>query len=71
MPTPLQQRLWSEACRAHDAGDRADARVLHRMSEAIDEGDYAAVQQLAQTLREVYRTRLGTLPAARAHDAGA
>jgi hypothetical protein len=66
--TPFQRRLWVLARDAHAAGDRADARILMRMIEAIDEGDYPTLGMLAQALRPGYRERIGPVPGDRARD---
>ena len=66
--TPFQRTLWRAATDAHATGDRADARILLRMIEAIDEGDYATLGQLGQALRPAFRDRLGRVPQTRALD---
>ena len=60
--TPFQKRAWAIAQRAHSSADRADARILMCMVEAIDEGDYASLRQFAVALRAGYRDQLGTIP---------
>jgi hypothetical protein len=69
--TPFQHRLWQIARNAHAAGDRADARILMRMIEAIDNDDYPALPQYFPALRQNYRDVLGKLPASRGKDEGA
>ena len=69
--TPFQRALWGIARDAHAAGDRADARILMKMIEAIDEGDYEQLVQLNLALRSPYRDRSGKVPAHRAHDVDA
>lgn len=66
--TPFQRTLWGLARDAHAAGDRADARILMRMIEAIDEGDYEQLAQLNLALRPHYRDRSGKVPQRRAQD---
>ena len=66
--TPFQRLLWIAAKDAHAAGDRADARILMRMIEGIDEGDYELLVQLSQALRPGYRDRIGRVPGQRAQD---
>lgn len=66
--TPFQRLLWIAAKDAHAAGDRADARILMRMIEGIDEGDYELLLQLSQALRPGYRDRIGRVPGQRAQD---
>lgn len=68
--TPFQSSLWRCVTEAHAAGDRADARIMMRMIEVIDEGDYATLNQHAQALRGHYRDRLGRVPSNRAEDGG-
>jgi hypothetical protein len=55
---------------AHAAGDRADARIMMRMIETIDEGDYANLGPLMAALRPAFRDRLGRIPSGRANDQG-
>ncbi len=69
--TPFQRTLWAIARDAHAAGDRADARIMMKMIEAIDEGDYDELVQLNLALRPHYRDRSGKVPAQRAHDVDA
>ena len=69
--TPFQRRLWLVARDAHAAGDRADARILMRMIETIDDGDYEALAQLHVALRPNYRDIVGAVPKGRAVDAEA
>lgn len=59
----FQRRAWVLAQEAHSAADRADARILLRMIEVVDQGDYGALAQLVQALRAPYRERLGEIPA--------
>ena len=66
--TPFQRTLWGIARDAHAAGDRADARIMMKMIEAIDEGDYAQLAQLNIALRQQYRDRSGRVPTQRAQD---
>ena len=66
--TPFQRLLWIAAKDAHAAGDRADARILMRMIEGIDAGDYLLLVQLSQGLRPGYRDRIGRVPEQRAQD---
>jgi hypothetical protein len=66
--SPFQKNLWNVARDAHAAGDRADARILMRMIEAIDEGDYALLGQLSVALRSAYRERCGPVPSHRSQD---
>lgn len=68
--TPFQRTLWSVARDAHAAGDRSDARIMMRMIEAIDQGDYAMLGQLSLALRARYRDRTGPVPKQRADDTG-
>ena len=68
--TPFQRTLWSVARDAHAAGDRADARIMMRMIEAIDQGDYAMLGQLGLALRAKYRERTGQAPRQRSDDMG-
>ena len=68
--TPFQRTLWLVATEAHAAGDRADARIMMRMIETIDEGDYANLVPLVAALRPTFRDRLGRIPNGRAHDHG-
>jgi hypothetical protein len=68
--TPFQRTLWLVATDAHAAGDRADARIMMRMIETIDEGDYANLAPLVAALRPMFRDRLGRIPNGRAHDHG-
>ncbi|MBL8733276.1 MAG: hypothetical protein JNN13_12975 [Planctomycetes bacterium] len=60
--TDFQRLLWTVVTEAHAAGDRADARILLGMIEAIDAGDYASLPQMALALRQQYRTRIGKVP---------
>ena len=66
--TPFQRTLWGIARDAHAAGDRADARIMMKMIEAIDEDDYEQVAQLNQALRPRYRDRSGKVPTRRSLD---
>jgi hypothetical protein len=66
--TPFQRTLWAIARDAHAAGDRADARILMKMIEAIDDGDYTQLAQLNRALRPPYRDRSGKVPTHRALD---
>jgi hypothetical protein len=66
--TSFQRTLWRAATAAHAAGDRADARIMLRMIESIDEGDYTTLHQLGQALRGHYRDSLGKVPQARSDD---
>jgi hypothetical protein len=68
--TPFQRALWILARDAHAGGDRADARILMRMIEAIDEGDYPTLLMLGQGLRPGYRDRIGPIPGDRSDDVG-
>lgn len=69
--TPFQRTLWAIARDAHAAGDRADARIVMKMIEAIDNGDYGQLPQLNLALRPPYRDRSGKVPAHRALDVDA
>lgn len=69
--TPFQRTLWRAASDAHAGGDRADARIMMKMVEAIDEGDYELLGQLSLALRPNYRSHIGNLPTRRAEDADA
>ena len=60
--TIFQRRAWYVAQNAHSAADRADARILMRMIELVDQGDYTALDQLAQALQVEYRELLGEIP---------
>ncbi|MFK7739547.1 MAG: hypothetical protein AB8H80_04420 [Planctomycetota bacterium] len=60
--TPFQQRAWALAQRAHSSADRADARILMTMVEAIDDGDYDGLAELVLALRSNYRQSLGDVP---------
>jgi hypothetical protein len=66
--TPFQRTLWGIARDAHAAGDRADARIMMKMIEAIDEGDYGQLAQLSLALRSHYRDRSGRVPKQRTQD---
>lgn len=66
--TPFQTDLWLAAKTAHAAGDRADARILLKMIEAVDADEYAALPGLVAALRPTYRERLGRVPASRGED---
>lgn len=66
--TPFQRALWAAARDAHAAGDRADARILMRMIEAVDESDYDQLGPLQAALRPTYRERIGPVPQQRAQD---
>lgn len=66
--TPYQRLLWTIARDAHSVGDRADARILMKMIEAIDDGDYELLRQLSLALRPQYRDRSGAVPERRAQD---
>jgi hypothetical protein len=63
--------LWTFACEAHAAGDRADARIIMKMIEAIDASDYELARQLCLALRPWYRDRCGEVPVRRGLDEGA
>jgi hypothetical protein len=69
--TPFQRNLWAVARDAHAAGDRADARIMMKMIEAIDDGDYEQLAQLNLALRPRYRERSGKVPQRRAQDVDA
>jgi hypothetical protein len=69
--TPFQKNLWLVACQAHAAGDRADARIILKMVEAIDGSDYVLAAQLRLALRSTYRDSCGEVPAQRGADEGA
>ena len=69
--TPFQRTLWLLACDAHAHGDRADARIMMKMVEAIDEGDYVLLGQIGVAIRSPYRERVGKVPAQRSHDLAA
>jgi hypothetical protein len=66
--SPFQRNLWNVARDAHAAGDRADARIIMKMIESIDDGDYSQLGQLTSALRPTYRERCGAVPAHRAQD---
>ncbi|MBL8754711.1 MAG: hypothetical protein JNK15_15510 [Planctomycetes bacterium] len=66
--TPYQKILWLVACQAHAAGDRADARIILKMVEAIDGCDYVLARQLRLALRAGYRDQCGEVPAQRGFD---
>ena len=66
--TPFQRTLWTLAREAHSLGDRQDARVMLKMIEAIDEGDYELLRQLSLALRPTHRERIGPVPERRAQD---
>lgn len=66
--TPFQTDLWLAAKAAHAAGDRADARILMKMIEAVDVDEYAALAGLAAALRAPYRDLLGRVPTHRGDD---
>ena len=67
--TPFQNRAWAIAQTAHSRADRADARILMRMVEVVDEGDYGSLSQLCKALRPGYREQLGTIPESASEDA--
>lgn len=67
--TAFQQRAWAAAQAAHAAADRADARILLRMIEFVDCGDYEALGPLVKALQEAYRQKLGSVPASCDEDA--
>lgn len=54
--------MWLLVTDAHAAGDRADARIMLGMIEAIDEGDYAVLAQMSLALQPKYRERVGPAP---------
>jgi hypothetical protein len=54
--TSFQRRAWSVAENARSSSDRADARILMRMIELVDCGDYDALEPLAKALQAEYRT---------------
>ena len=62
--TSFQRRAWSVAENARSSSDRADARILMRMIELVDCGDYDALEPLAKALQAEYRTLLGIVPRA-------
>lgn len=64
----FQQRVWRVAQNAHAVADRADARILMRMIEVVDDGDYVDLPELAKALREPYRQSIGVIPADRTDD---
>jgi hypothetical protein len=66
--TPFQHTLWLRATEAHAVGDRADSRIMLKMIEAIDDGDYGLLRQLSLALRQHYRDRVGPVPERRAQD---
>jgi hypothetical protein len=66
--TPFQRTLWLRASEAHAVGDRADGRIMVKMIEAIDDGDYGLLRQLSLALRAQYRDRIGPIPERRAQD---
>ena len=58
----FQRRAFSAAQAAHSAADRADARILMRIIEVVDHGDYPALAQLTQALQSRYRYLIEPLP---------
>jgi hypothetical protein len=58
----FQRRAFSTAQMAHSAADRADARILMRMVEAVDEGDILDLYQLSLALQARYLDELGPIP---------
>ncbi len=62
--TDFQRRAFTIVQVAHSAADRADARILMRMVELVDEGDYPGLVQMAKALQARYREQLGAIPAA-------
>lgn len=66
--TSFQRRAWSVAQNARSSADRADARILMRMIELVDRGDYEALETLAKALQAEYREGLGIVPAESGED---
>jgi len=67
--TSFQRRAWGVAESARSSADRADARILMRMIELVDCGDYEALEPLAQALQAEYRELLGLVPGSPEDDA--
>jgi len=66
--TDFQRRAFELAQHAHSETDLADARILMRIVEAVDEGDFAGLQQYTQALQGTYRQQLGPVPSGRVRE---
>lgn len=60
----FQRRAFAIAQQAHSAADRADARILMSIVDAIDERDFESLPQLTQAVQAKYRSQLGDVPSA-------
>lgn len=66
--TSFQRRAWCVAESARSSSDRADARILMRMIELVDCGDYDGLEPLAKALQAEYRELLGLVPGSEQDD---
>lgn len=57
----FQRRAFLIAQAAHSAADRADARILMRIIEVVDDGDLRELSQLTLALQGKYRDELGSM----------